>query len=637
MTLDLIKMPWLPRAPADFRARLKDLALESAGIGTEICELAAHALENAQSIQLAKAIGVALNKRSPLAPLSTFRLGLLASSTFDLIVDELIVAAARHGVVLSVVTTPYDQVAQQAMDPGSTINSAELDAVLLAVDYRWLQLAEPDFDPTGAQARIDEAAGRLTGVAEALRMNSGAPVILQTVATPPGAILGNYDCRILGSTRRMIAAVNDSLVELASKLDGYVLDTASLAAEVGTARWFDPVQWNLYKIPFAAECSALYSDHVGRLVGSIRGKAKKCLVLDLDNTTWGGVIGDDGIEGIKIGQGSPEGEAHLAIQKLALTLRDRGVILAISSKNDEENARRPFREHPDMLLKESDIAVFQANWIDKPSNLVAIAKALNIGVDALVLLDDNAAERAQVRAALPTVGVPEIGSDPSQYPLLLASAGYFEAVSLSEEDRIRARAYSEETQRAQVLKQSHSLGDYLSSLDMTITHAPFNSVGRARITQLINKSNQFNLTTRRYTEAEVADAEADPSVFTLQVRLRDRFGDAGMIGVLIARPAATFPKAWRIDIWLMSCRVLGRKVEEAMLAELVRNAHNSGMEQIFGDYIPTAKNAMVNNHYKHLGFLPYDYPAHGVERFSLDVKSFVEPTLPMRVDRLAAS
>jgi FkbH-like protein len=256
------------------------------------------------------------------------------------------------------------------------------------------------------------------------------------------------------------------------------------------------------------------------------------------------VVGDDGLAGIILGEGSPAGEAFLNVQWTALALRDRGVILAVSSKNDDSVARGPFRSHPEMLLKEQHIAVFQANWQDKASNLQAIATTLNIGVDALVLLDDNAAERAQVRAALPMVAVPELPDDPAFYADTLLATGYFEATAFTAEDRHRAEQYQANAARSQVLGAATGLGTYLRSLEMKAICGPFDHIGRLRITQLINKSNQFNLTTRRYTEAEVGALEASGRGLTLQVRLMDRFGDNGMVAVVICREQGS---DWVID------------------------------------------------------------------------------------------
>jgi FkbH-like protein len=278
--------------------------------------------------------------------------------------------------------------------------------------------------------------------------------------------------------------------------------------------------------------------------------------------------------------------------------------------------------------------VFQANWTDKASNLRAIAETLNIGVDSLVFLDDNPAERLQVRAALPMVAVPELPDDPALYPRYLAAAGYFEAVAFSAEDRERAGYYQANAMRASALSSSGDLGDYLASLNMVCSIGPVDAVSRPRVSQLINKSNQFNLTTRRYSEAEVAAAEADEGRHAIQVRLVDRFGDNGIIGVTIADKRG---KAWEIDTWLMSCRVLGRRVPEAVLAHLAAAARSEGAARLIGRYIPSAKNRMVADHYGKLGFTAISGGSEGETMWALDLAGYEAPDLPMRIVDTALS
>jgi FkbH-like protein len=628
-------LPWLPDPPADFGAQCRACADEAVA-GPSIQRLASFRLSAQESLKLTRAIGRCRNAGKSLDPLSGFRLGVLASATFDLLLDCVPAAAARHGVALELLTTPYDQVLQQTLDPNSEVNAAALDGVLIGVDHRWLNLDRPDFSET-PEARAAAAVDKLANVVHALRQNGGAPAILQTVSVPPQALFGSFERRMRGSVRAMIEEANRRIVALAEETGSYLLDAAALAERVGTERWFDPVQWTAYKLPFSAECFPIYADVLGRLLGSIRGKARKCLVLDLDNTLWGGVIGDDGLEGIVLGQGTAQGEAFLSVQEMAADLRMRGVMLAVCSKNNDDVARGPFRDHPDMLLREEHITVFQANWIDKASNLESIAKMLNIGVDALVLLDDNPAERAQVRAALPMVAAPELPEDPAWYAWTLHAAGYFEAVNFSAEDRLRAESYSANAQRAEVMAKARDLGDYLSSLGMVLTVSPFDHKGRQRIAQLINKSNQFNLTTRRYTEAEVAAMESDPSLLTLQVRLEDRFGDFGMIGVIVCRPDSV-AGVWDIDTWLMSCRVLGRRVEEGMLEKVVTELGRRGAARLKARYIPTAKNGMVKDHYGKLGFSLISEDGEGARSFEFPIVSYVPPDLPFRViDKFAGA
>jgi FkbH-like protein len=289
----------------------------------------------------------------------------------------------------------------------------------------------------------------------------------------------------------------------------------------------------------------------------------------------------------------------------------------------------PFEEHPEMLLKLEHIAVFQANWNDKATNIQAIAEKLSLGLDSMVFLDDNPAERGLVRKLLPQVAVPELPEDPAYYARTLAAAGYFEAVAFANEDLKRAGFYQDNAKRASLQKQVGGVDAYLASLDMTITFQPFDATGRARIVQLINKSNQYNLTTRRYTDPEVTAAENDPEVFTLQARLADIFGDNGMISVVICRPAEA--GAWEIDTWLMSCRVLGRKVEHMVLREILRHANAAGIHKLIGIHRPTDRNKLVADHYARLGFTKVGEEESGSTRWELLVECAELESAPIKV------
>jgi FkbH-like protein len=360
----------------------------------------------------------------------------------------------------------------------------------------------------------------------------------------------------------------------------------------------------------------------------MRGRSRKVLVLDLDNTMWGGVVGDDGLEGIRLGQGDPRGEAHLELQSAALALKKRGVLLAVSSKNDEAVARRAIREHPDMLLREDDFSAVQINWSDKATNLELLAEKLSLGIDSFVFIDDNPVERAQVRGALPDVFVPELPSDPAQYASVLLASGAFESITFSEEDRHRAEQYRANGKRESLAAQSRDLNSFLESLQMSAVFTSKGADGWARFTQLINKSNQFNLTTLRYTEADIAELVEHPRVLTLQVRLRDQFGDNGMICAIIARPR---DDEWILDTWVMSCRVLGRRVEEATLNEIVRLAAKEGIRSLIGLYRPTPRNGLVRDHYKKLGFR-HSGTEGDTEHWRLEVNEYLPRSVPISVE-----
>jgi FkbH-like protein len=622
-------LAWLPPPPVDFRQRCRDV-IDSADPAEELVRLATHALSEIQLQTLARAAGRAKASGRAFDKLAPFKLGILGNSTLEPLAPALVGTALRHGLDLECVGAEFGQTMQAALSPGSALNAARPDAVLLALDYRGLPLASAAYEPQAASAAVAESIAFLDALRRGLRANAGALCILQTLASPPEAVFGNLDRSIPGTRRNLVAAFNTALVESLAGTPDVILDVASLAETVGVSNWLSPVKWNIGKFAFDVKYLPLYADHVCRMLAAIRGKSRKCLVLDLDNTLWGGLIGDDGLEGIVLGQGDATGEAFLDVQRAALELRARGIVLAVCSKNGDEIARAPFASHPEMLLRERHIAVFQANWNDKASNIAAIARELELGIDSLVFLDDNPVERGLVRAMLPAVAVPELPEDPALYARTLAAAGYFESVTFSDEDRKRADFYRDNARRAALHDRVGDVDAYLESLDMEIGFRPFDATGRSRIVQLINKSNQFNLTTRRYTEAEVAALEADPGAFTLQVRLLDAFGDNGMIGVVICRTVSAV--RWEIDTWLMSCRVLGRGVEQMVLRELVLHARERGIETLAGVYLPTAKNALVRDHFEKLGFALVSRDASGSSTWELDTRTEIAGA-PMRVER----
>jgi FkbH-like protein len=624
------ELQWLPRPPEDFSKRCRALREATQEAGREVRALASFGLDENKLVRLANTIDALRVRPERLQPLIPFRLGILSNATSHFMAPALIATAARYGIALECVEANYGQLMQEALTADSMINRARPDAVLLALDYRGLALDVPLGAAGAVEEVVDRALDELRVVRDALRRNSGASCIFQTLARPVETTFGSLDLALPGTRRNVIDLFNRKVsAGLAGKED-LLLDVAGLAETVGLSAWHDPSLWNIGKIPFANACLPIYADLVCRLIAALRGKSRRCLVLDLDNTLWGGVIGDDGLEGIVLGQGDPQGEAFLGVQAAALALRERGIVLAVSSKNNDEIARLPFRNHPEMLLRENHVAVFQANWNDKATNIRAIAEELSLGLDSLVFLDDNPAERRLVRDMLPEVAVPEITEDPALYVRTLLAAGYFEAVAFSSEDQKRADFYQDNARRVALQRAAGDLDAYLESLGMTITFQPFDEIGRARIAQLINKSNQFNLTTRRYSEAQVGEIEADPNFFTLQVRLADMFGDNGMISVIICRRDAD---AWHVDTWLMSCRVLGRCVEQAVLQELVSQARAFGITRIAGTYRPTERNRLVEDHYAKLGFTECECPAEGSTMWSLDVAGYKDMSLPMKTVR----
>jgi FkbH-like protein len=623
---DPFAMPWLLPPPSDFKARAKALAVSSTPDDSEARRLSSFALGLTELSTLGKVARAQKDFLTAKAGFTPFRLGIVSSHTMDYLAAALPGTGLRHGLVIDVKVAAFGQAAQELMDSASEFAKSGLDAVFIAFDYRALGLDRIRLNPQEAEEIVSAALNHLSVLAEGVRNTIKATCILQTVVPPSDPVFGGLDARIPGSPRSMVERFNARLLQEVAQENDLVADVAFLASQVGFNAWNVARDWHKAKLPAPLDATPLYADFLCRLTGAARGKARKCVVLDLDNTLWGGVIGDDGVDGIVLGQNSSVGEAHVALQRFLLDLRSRGIILAVCSKNEDETARIPFRQHPEMVLKEDHIAVFTANWSDKANNIREIAATLNIGTDAIVFLDDNPVERAQVRQVLPEVAVPELTQDPADYISLLANAGYFEAISLSKEDLDRADFYQANAERVSLQKVG-SLSDYLISLNMVATISAFDSVGRNRIAQLVNKSNQFNLTTRRYSEGDIAAIESDPSKYALQIRLADRFGDNGMISVVIFDKG---DEEWSCDTWLMSCRVLGRRVEELVLLTVVQAAAEAGATRIKGTYIPSNKNVLVKDHFAKLGFSKTAELPDGTTEWTLALAKYVKPELPLK-------
>lgn len=624
----LTGLPWLPRPPRDFRSRCRNVGGGLDSAASHLRSLANHALAEGEMVQLARTAATVKARHASgwIEGLRPYTLALLSNGTTALLTPALVATALRYGIDLRVIEGPFDQVMQIAASPTRLLQAACPDGILIAIDHRGIPGLDGGLedDEHAAEAKAVE---HVAAICRSLHGHTPATIFVQNASCPPCPLFGSLDPRAAGTQRRRIERYNAEMNELLDVLPGVLFDVDGIVRTVGSENWFDERQWHIAKLPFAQECVPLYADHLLRLIAASTGMARKCLVLDLDNTLWGGVVGDDGMQGLILGHGDAVGEAFLAVQRAARWLHSRGVLLAVCSKNDDAVARAAFRDHPDMLLRLEDIAVFQANWHDKATNLRAIAAALSIGTDALVLLDDNPAERALVRAELPEVAVPELPPDPADYPAILLAAGCFETLGFTMEDRVRAQNYRADAQRADLASTCVDMDAYLTSLDMTIHFRSFDAVGRARIAQLTNRSNQFNLTTRRLDEAAIATLEARADAFTLQVRLTDRFGDNGMIGVVVCTAASS---DWLIDTWLMSCRVLNRRVEEAVLDVLVASGRVRGVTRLVGLYIPTDRNGMVRDHYARLGFQPAG-TERGADRWHLDLAADVPRRPPMRV------
>ncbi|MBB5693935.1 HAD-IIIC family phosphatase [Muricoccus pecuniae] len=545
------------------------------------------------------------------AGLMPYRLAILASHTVDHLAPGIRVAGLARRLALSVHVAPYGQYRQALLGHDPELEAFQPQMVLLALDARDAPLNLP------LEASEEAVAEAVRGRVEELRtlwrrarQRFAAQVVQQTLVAADPPVFGSFEGLVAASPTAIVERLNVAIRAAAREEGVLLLDLAWVAARHGQGIGLaDPVRWHQAKQLVSHVLAPFYGDLVARIAGAAAGLSRKCLVLDLDNTLWGGVIGDDGIEGIKLGQGSATGEAFLSFQRYAALLGKRGVILAVCSKNDLAVAEAAFTNHPEMALRRADIACFVANWTDKASNLRHIAKTLNIGLDSLVFVDDNPAERDIIRRELPEVGVPELPEDVAGYAERVADAGYFETVSFTADDAARGRAYALNEERRAALEQASDMDGYLRGLGMVMTARSIGAGDLPRATQLINKTNQFNLTTRRYTEAAVEELATNPEALALSVRLSDKFGDNGLISVILARPDPALPRGeLLIDTWLMSCRVLGRQVEQATLGVLIEEARRRGIEALVGEYRPSGRNSMVAEHYARLGFTPCASP-----------------------------
>jgi FkbH-like protein len=623
---------WLP-PPADFRLALR----QAAGCaGPErlqrLVALARTRLGFLETLQVDNALRTV---ESAAAEMPRMRVALLSSGTCDHLLPGIRVGGLRHGLLLDVHLGAFGQFRQELLAPDSPLVEFKPEAVALSIGPREL-LAQVAIGASGAEAS-EAIAATVAGVRELwrqARQRFGALVIHQTVIDTSEPLFGSLDSLVPASPARLITALNAALADAAGDDGVLLLDIARRAARDGLDAWFDAARWLQGKIDIAPSAAPLYGELLARILGAQRGLSRKCLVLDLDNTLWGGVIGDVGIEGIVLGEGSAVGEAHLALQHYARGLKERGIILAVCSKNDPAVAESAFREHPEMALKVEDIAAFVANWTDKAQNLQTIATRLNIGLDSLVFVDDNPAERARIRESLPQVAVPEIGEDPAHYVRCLADAGYFEALSFTGDDRERAKQYQANLQREALQGAAQSMDEFLAGLAMSVVYGPVGTVDQPRVTQLLNKTNQFNTTTRRYTPEEVATRATAADHLVLQFRLADRFGDNGLVSVLLLCPDPDDDGALQIENWVMSCRVFGRQLEHEALNIAAEAALGRGFQRLNASFVPTKKNGVIAKLFATLGFEPggAEGGANGeTTRWTLDLAA--RETLPTHITR----
>jgi FkbH-like protein len=562
--------------------------------------------------------------------LTDLRIAVLGGSTTNELVDLLEILLLDGGFRPVFYQSEYGRYYEDAVLEPETIAAFKPDIVYIHTCVVNIQGLPPvSCNEAEFSLFVQAEMNRYRAIWTSLSDTVNCQIIQNNFELPAIAILGNFDAVSPGGASRFVNELNrEFALEVAANPRLTLQDLASISARIGLNQWFDPERWFSYKIANTVDGSFAIASSLAALVHAMYGRIRKVLVLDLDNTLWGGVIGDDGPDKILLGRDTPIGEAYIAFQEYCLSLRERGILLAVCSKNDEVVAKQGFA-HPDSILKLEHFSAFKANWEPKHENILAIAQELNLGVDSFVFVDDNPAERAIVEAQIPVVAVPDIGNEVAYYASIIQGARYFELLSLGKEDLIRAKLYDQNAQRANLEQKFANYGEYLESLEMTAEIGAFNATYMERIAQLTNKSNQFNLTSRRYTLAEIEALAHDRGYIGIYGKLTDRFGENGLVSVVLGRLDG---QLLHLDLWLMSCRVLKREMEIAMLDSIVERAKERHIESLAGYCLPTSKNGMVAGHYEKLGFsLVSKDKATGATTWLLDITNYAVRSRHIRI------
>jgi FkbH-like protein len=536
-------------------------------------------------------------------PFHPCRVAILRSFTLEPVVPLLRACAWVNRIDLSAKVGEFNAYAQEILDPAGWLYEYNADAIFLAIQTQdiapelWDGYAETS--PEEIRAAVDRVLADYRQWIETLRSRTPAYLFVHTLELPARPSRGILDAQAAYSQADAIRDINAGLRRIAAEFNGvHVFDYDALVACFGRARYRDEQRWAAVKLPMKADAMLPLAEEWVRYLAPAAGRVCKVVVCDLDNTLWGGVVGEDGVSGIKVDREYP-GIAYWNVQRALADVKRRGILLAIASKNNREDALEAFKVHGDMLLGAGEFAAERINWTDKPANLREIAAELNVGLDSLAFLDDNPTERERVRRELPEVTVIELPDDPMGFAEAIRRAPVLERLSVSAEDAERSRYYAEQRVRAVALGSASNVEEFYRSLAQEVEIAPLTPATLARAAQLTQKTNQFNLTTRRYTEQRLAELATNPAWAVHTVRVKDRFGDNGIVGVMIA---AAQGDSCEIDSFLMSCRVISRTVETAMLAYLAESCRARGLACLRGWFLPTPKNTPAAEFYRKHGF-----------------------------------
>lgn len=555
------------------------------------------------------------NLKKDKSMLPTIKVALLGDTATQFLATAIKGYGIEYGFNIDLFEAEYNQIERQFLDPTSDL--FKFDPQFIVVFQSTHKLNEK-FSSLDTQDQLSLAKDRINFITEILNLTK-AKIIYFNYPEIEDSVFGSYQNKLPQSFVFQVRKLNYELMQLSEKEQNFfVCDLSAIQNKYGRNFMFDAMIYTNTEMILSIDAVPLVAKRVIDIISAIQGKFKKCVILDLDNTLWGGVVGDDGLEGIQLGHGLGIGKAFTEFQMWLKKLKNRGIILCVCSKNDEKNAKEPFLKHPDMILHLEDISVFMANWETKVDNIRQIQQILNIGFDSMVFIDDNPFERNIVRENIQSITVPEMPDDPSLYLEYLYSLNLFETASYSSSDKDRTKQYQIQAKRAEFSKTFKNEDDFLRSLNMESSVEPFTKFNTPRVAQLSQRSNQFNLRTVRYTEADVKNMSDDPNIVSLAFTLKDKFGDNGLIAVVILKKLNE--EELFIDTWFMSCRVLKRGMENFTLNKIVEIARKIGAKRIIGEYIPTLKNEMVKDHYKSLGFSS----SHKKNLYSLDVYSYKE-------------
>ena len=555
------------------------------------------------------------NSKQDMSALPKHRLALLGDCATQHIATAIKGYAYAKGLALDVLDADYDQILPQVIDSQSAMYGFKPDTVLI---FMCAEKLYTDWCKTPQDTRAGFSDSTFTVIKDHwghITSNCAAKIMQFTFCENDDMCFGNFalsqDTSFIYQLRRLNQLIMESSTQ---NRNVFLVDLNGIQTRIGRERFFDAKLYYTAKIPISLNALPTVAANVVDVINAIRGEVKKCIILDLDNTLWGGVIGDDGLSGVQIGE-LGIGHAFTELQMWLKEMKNRGILLAVCSKNDEATAKEPFLSHDEMILRLDDFAVFVANWEDKAKNITHIRDTLNIGLDSMVFIDDNPFERDLVHALLPDVTIPDLPEDPADYLTHLKNLNLFEIASFSEEDVSRTQHYRAEAERTAQQKQYANYDEYLISLEMEALAAPFDEYNIPRIAQLTQRSNQFNLRTVRYTEAEVEAAASNPDLITIYFKLNDKYSDHGLISVVILEKRSG--SNLFINTWLMSCRVLNRSMEEFIINKIIETGTQHGCNTITGEYIRTQKNAMVSDIYERLGFTRV-----GDNQFTANINSF---------------